>query len=100
MMKRTDELKDRILAKRHELRARLAELKADARAEAIEKRERIERKLQLLERTLKDGWDRLSGKAVASLNEWLKDDEQGTTHEPGPRDRSRTMPNSSHTDSP
>jgi len=64
---KTDELKDRIEAKKHELLARLNELKADSRAEAAEQRSKIKVKLDELEDTLKEGWD----KAAAKLNTWL-----------------------------
>ena len=67
MSLKTDELKDRIEAKKHELLARLNELKADSRAEAEEQRSKIKVKLDELEDTLKEGWD----KAAAKLNTWL-----------------------------
>ena len=72
MMTKMEELKDRVEAKRHELMAKLSELKADARAEAQEQHHRIREKLSELERTLKDGWDKISNDVAAKLNEWLK----------------------------
>ena len=72
MMNKTEELKDRVEAKRHELLAKLNELKADARAEAQEQHHRVREKLSELERTLKDGWDKVSNDVAAKLNEWLK----------------------------
>ncbi len=71
MLRKQDELKDRIESKRHELQARLAELRADARAEAIESRRKIERSLEELEGYLKDGWHNLSEGVSSKLNHWL-----------------------------
>ena len=67
MSNQTKELKDRIEAKKHELMARMAELKADTRAEAGEQSAKIKSRLEELEQHLKDGWDKAAGK----LNEWL-----------------------------
>ena len=67
MSNKTNELKDRIEAKKHELLARLNELKADSRAEASEQSSKIKLKLDELEDTLKEGWD----KAAVKLNSWL-----------------------------
>jgi len=67
MSNQTKELKDRIDAKKHELMARLSELKADTRAEAGEQTAKIKERLDELEEHLKAGWD----KAAAKLNEWL-----------------------------
>ena len=72
MNPKTNELKDRIEAKKHELLARLSELKADTRAEAAEQRDTIARKLDQLEDDLRDGWDNVSEKVSAKLNDWLK----------------------------
>jgi uncharacterized protein YdhG (YjbR/CyaY superfamily) len=67
MGNKTEELKDRIEAKKHELLARLSELKADSRAEAREQQSRIKLKLDELEGYLKEGVD----KAQLKINEWL-----------------------------
>ncbi len=67
MGNKTEELKDRIDAKRHELQARLSELKADNRAEAREQSSRIKLRLDELEDYLKEGVD----KARLKLDEWL-----------------------------
>jgi len=67
MGNKTGELKDRIEAKKHELLARLSELKADSRAEAREQQSRIKLKLDELEGYLKEGVD----KAQLKINEWL-----------------------------
>ena len=67
MSNSTDELKNRIEAKKHELLARLNELKADSRAESREQSSKIKLRLDELEGHLKEGWD----KAAVKLNEWL-----------------------------
>ena len=67
MGNKTGELKDRIEAKKHELLARLSELKADSRAEAREQQSRSKLKLDELEGYLKEGVD----KAQLKINEWL-----------------------------
>lgn len=70
MLNKSDELKDRIDAKKHELMARLSELKADTRADASEKRDKIQGRLDELESHLTIGWE----KAKLKLNDWLKRD--------------------------
>ena len=72
MSAKTNELKDRIEAKKHELLARLSELKADSRAEAAEERDTIAKKLDQLGDSLRDGWDNVSDTVSAKLNDWLK----------------------------
>jgi len=67
MGNKTEELKDRIEAKKHELLARLNELKADSRAESREQSSKIKLRLDELESFVKEGWD----KAEVKLNEWL-----------------------------
>jgi hypothetical protein len=71
MLNKTDELKNRIDAKRHELSARLSELKADTRHEAAEARDKIKARLDEVEQYLKDGWDRVTDSVKSKLNEWL-----------------------------
>ena len=68
---RTDELKDRIEARKHELLAKLNELKADARAEAATRRDRIKQHLEEVEAYLKDGWENVSQSVEQKLNSWL-----------------------------
>jgi hypothetical protein len=73
MLKNKDELKDRYEAKKKSLSARLAELKADGRHEAIEARSKIEQKLKEAEEWLKDGWEKMSEPTAAKMNAWLDD---------------------------
>jgi hypothetical protein len=72
MIDNKDELKDRVKAKKAELESRYHELKADGRAEAREESGKLKRKLDELQETVRDGWDDLSDKVSAKLNEWLK----------------------------
>jgi len=74
MLKNKDELKDRVAAKQKSLSAKLAEMKADGRHEAIEARDKIERKLKEAQDYLKDGWDRITEPMAAKLNDWLDKD--------------------------
>jgi hypothetical protein len=67
-----DELKDRIEAKKHELLAKISEMKADSRAEVKAQHDKFRTKLQELETHLKDGWDKVTNDVAAKLNEWLK----------------------------
>ena len=67
MSTKSNELKDRIEAKKHELLSRLAELKADSRAEAREQSSKLKLRLDEVEDYIKEGWD----KANVKLNEWL-----------------------------
>ena len=69
---KTEELKNRIEAKKHELMASLANSKADAAGEAADKRQSAEKKLRELEGYLKDGWDRVTDQISNKLNDWLK----------------------------
>jgi hypothetical protein len=67
-----DELKDRIEAKKHELLAKISEMKADSRAEVKVQHDKLRAKLHELETHLKDGWDKVTNDVAAKLNEWLK----------------------------
>jgi hypothetical protein len=72
MLNKTDELKSRVEAKVAELQARLKTLKADGQAKAIEEHDRVKRKLDEVEIYVKEGWQNLSDKVAAKLNDWLK----------------------------
>jgi hypothetical protein len=71
MLNKTEELKTKVEAKRIELRARLKELKADTRDEAIAAKEKIKQGLHDLDDTLKVGWDKVTDAVSAKLDEWL-----------------------------
>ena len=79
---RTDELKDRVEARKHELLAKFNELKADTRREAAETRDSIKKKLDEVEAYLAKGWDDLNDSVKAKLNTWLDRDR-------GPDDKPR-----------
>ena len=66
-----DDLKDRVEAKRAELRARMKALKVDSRHDVIVARDQLKAGLIELDVTLKDGWDKASAAVEAKLNAWL-----------------------------
>ena len=67
-----DELKDRIDARKHELLARLSELKADTRHEAGAARARVQHRLEELELHLKAGWAQVNADVRTKLHQWLE----------------------------
>lgn len=71
MLNKSDELKDRVEAKRLALNARLVTLKADTRHEAIAAKDAVVRGLAELETTLVDGWDKVTDAVKTKLNDWL-----------------------------
>lgn len=72
-MSEKKELKDRVEARRKRLEARISELKADSRAQAREERDKLQKKLDGIKSATSEGWENLSDKAAARLNELLKD---------------------------
>jgi hypothetical protein len=71
MLTQSDQLKDRINARKHELLAKVAEMKADAREDAAASRDAMQAKLADLEDSLKDGWENMSEAVKTKLNKWL-----------------------------
>jgi hypothetical protein len=71
MPDRSEELRDRIEARKHELLAKYNELKADTRRDAAEVRTRVKARLDELEVHLKNGWDKVSDDVRTKLNKWL-----------------------------
>lgn len=71
-MNRTNELRDRVEAKRKEIEAQLHEARADARGSASENVEKLQKKLDELGETIKDGWDSVTDAVAGKLNDWLK----------------------------
>lgn len=71
MLDKKDELRDRVDARKHELMAKLAELKADTRHDAASARDRVKKELDELEVHIKDGWDKLTDGTRTKLNSWL-----------------------------
>jgi predicted nucleotidyltransferase len=70
-MDKSDELRDRVEARKHELLAKYNELKADTRKEALEARTRLKASLDELEAHLKVGWAKVSDEVRTKLNQWL-----------------------------
>lgn len=65
------ELKERLLAKKKELEARMHNLNAETSKEAAEKKMEIEHKLNTIQESVESGWEDLSDKAVEKLNKLL-----------------------------
>lgn len=74
MVEKKDELKDRVEARKLELQAKFAELKADTRAEVRDTRDFVERKLNELSTHLQHGWDKANDSVREKLNNWLKEE--------------------------
>ena len=72
MLDKSDELRDRVEARKHELLAKYNELKADTRHEAAEARARVKTRLEELEVQLKSGWTDLKDDVRTKLNQWLE----------------------------
>lgn len=71
MLDKSDELRDRIEARKHELLAKYNELKADSRKEASETATRLKARLDELETHLKQGWAKVNDDVRVKLNRWL-----------------------------
>lgn len=67
------ELKARIEAKRKDLEAQIAKLKADSIGGANDSLAKLQTKLSNLEDDLQTGWDNLTEAAAGKLNRWLSD---------------------------
>lgn len=67
-----EELKHRVLARKHELEAKLEHLKADAIGKTTDLRDCIKQDLGELGDKIEHGWENLSESTVKHLNEWLK----------------------------
>jgi hypothetical protein len=72
MLKNTDELKNRVEARKHELMAKYNQAKADTRKEAATTRDHLKARLDEIEGALKDGWENLSESVAAKINSWLE----------------------------
>ena len=72
MLDKSDELKDRIEARKHELLAKYNDLKADSRKEAGETRTNLKARLDELEAHLKLGWAKVNDDVRVKLNRWLE----------------------------
>ena len=72
MLDKSDELRDRVEARKHELLAKYNELKADSRKEAAAARTRLKARLDEIEGHLKADWAKLSDDVRTKLNSWLE----------------------------
>ena len=72
MLDKSDELRDRVEARKHELLAKFNELKADTRREAAEARTRLKARLDEIELHLKNGWEKVNDDVRTRLNKWLE----------------------------
>ena len=72
MLEKSDELRDRVEARKHELLAKYNELKADSRREAAEACTRVKARLDEVERHLKDGWGKINDEVRTKLSKWLE----------------------------
>lgn len=72
MLDKSDELRDRIEARKHELLAKYNELKADSRKEASDTRTRLKARLDELEAHLKLGWAKVNDDVRTKLSSWLE----------------------------
>jgi len=66
------ELKLRVEARIHEIKAQLATLAADTTAAAQKRKGQLEARLKEAESEIKAGWEKITDQAVSKLNEWLK----------------------------
>jgi hypothetical protein len=71
MLEKSDELRDRIEARKHELLAKYNDLKADTRKEASDSRTRLKARLDELEAHLKLGWAKVNDDVRTKLSSWL-----------------------------
>jgi len=71
MLDKSDELRDRVEARKHELLAKYNELKADSRRDAAQTRDKVKAKLDELELHLKNGWAKVNDDVRTKLNKWL-----------------------------
>ncbi|HZJ62298.1 MAG TPA: hypothetical protein VFD36_02145 [Kofleriaceae bacterium] len=71
MLDKSDELRDRVEARKHELLAKYNELKADGKRDAAQARDKVKAKLDELELHLKNGWTKVSDDVRTKLNKWL-----------------------------
>ncbi len=75
MSNKSEELKARIEARKHELLAVIETLKADTRHEAGATRDKVKAKLDELQTHLKDGWTHMSEGVRTKLHGWLAADQ-------------------------
>ena len=70
-MNAAEGLKERVEARVQLLQAKLTELTAKGNVEATDARVSVQRKLDELQESIKDGWDNLNDAAKTRVNRWL-----------------------------
>jgi hypothetical protein len=87
MLDKSDELRDRVEARKHELLAKYNELKADTRREAAEARAKLQTRLDELEHHVKNGWAKVTDDVRTKLNQWLdrREHDEPKSEAPPPR---------------
>ena len=73
-MSQTDELKNRVEAKKLSLQSKIKELQADTQSSSREEVQKLQAKLDSLADSVKEGWGDLTDAVAGKLNAWLKDD--------------------------
>ena len=73
-MTQSNELKNRVEAKKLSLQAKIKELQADTQATSRERVKKLQTKLDSLNESVKGGWDSVTEAVAGKLNELLKDD--------------------------
>ncbi|MCA9529513.1 MAG: hypothetical protein KC543_05215 [Myxococcales bacterium] len=71
-MGQKEELKQRVIAKRKELEAQIARLRADSSEASRKEVERLQKQLNHARETIKQNWDKVTDDAAKKINEWLK----------------------------
>lgn len=67
-----EELKHRVMAKKHQLQQKLETVKAEAHGKSNDEVKRLKSKLDEVDDIVRDGWENLSETAAEKLNAWLK----------------------------
>lgn len=70
-MNAAEGLKERVEARMQLLQAKLSELSAKGNVEATDAKVSVQRKLEEIQESIKDGWDNLNDAAKARVNHWL-----------------------------
>jgi len=71
MLDRSDELRARVEARKHELLAKYSELGASALHEPAAARDRIRAQLDV-EQQLKNGWNKINDDVRTKLSKWIE----------------------------
>lgn len=72
MGQNVEELKAKVKTKRAELEAKLEKAIAETQGRAAGAKSEIKKKLAELDHHIKGGWENITEKTAAKINEWLK----------------------------